>query len=299
MQLAPRDLSLLGFLDRTPATASQLLKASVTFQGEAFRDERRVRERLQSLGRGKLVHAYPLAIAGGGLANYYKLTAEAYRVLHGPDAPLPHRSYFAALSPSRLLHTLGLADAIVHLHTAAEVARAKLTAFHRESEVVLEIGHHRVVPDCHVQFLSGGRYFNVLFEIDRSTEPIDSLASSSIRTKLLAYEAYQNHVLELWKRGGRRELRPYFRVAFLTMSVDRAHHILSLAADCARNGDRRLCYAATQDEFLAMPDALREPLFLDHAGYWRALVDMHPTARFLRAPVRFAPREQRPLPLLP
>jgi hypothetical protein len=92
-------------------------------------------------------------------------------VVNGSEAALPHRSFFAALSPSRLMHRLSLADLIVQIHVAAHVARTKLTNFHRESEVVLEIGHHRVVPDCHVQFLTAGRYFNVLFEIDRSTEP--------------------------------------------------------------------------------------------------------------------------------
>jgi len=195
MNLVPRDQALLRLLEKTPATAAQILRASVSFDGDAFRDERRVRERLQTLARGKLIHAYPLAVAGGGLANYYKLTAEAYRVLHGPDATLPHRNFFAPLSPSRLFHTLGLADLIVHTLAAAHTARIVITGFHGENELALEIGPHRVCPDCHVQLAAGGKTFNILFELDRSTEPLDSAASTSIRTKLLAYEAYQDYVL--------------------------------------------------------------------------------------------------------
>jgi hypothetical protein len=298
MHLAPRDHALLQLLDRTPATASQILRASVGFDGGPFRDERRARERLQSLARGKLVHSYSLAVTGGGLANYYKLSSEAYRLLHGPDVALPHRSHFAALSPSRLLHSLSLADVIVQVHVAAYTGRTSLTGFHRENELVLETGSYRVSPDCHVQVSTGGRLFNVLFELDRSTEPLDSSATSSIRTKLLAYEAYQDYVLGIWKSGTRQEPRPYFRVAFLTMTVERAHHILGLAYDCARNRDRKLCYAASCDEVLAKHDALREPMFLDHHGNWRALVDLHPSAGFVRSPVRINPRVQHPLPLL-
>jgi hypothetical protein len=297
MHLAPRDQALLLLLDRTPATASQILKASAAFEGGPFRDERRTRERLQALVRGKLVNSYSLAVTGGGLANYYKLSTEAYRLLHGPDATLPHRSYFAALPLSRLLHSLGLADVIVQVHVAAHTGRTPLTGFHRENELVLETGPYRVSPDCHVQVSAGGRFFNVLFEVDRSTEPLDSSAASSIRTKLRAYEAYQDYVLGIWKNGGGKGIRPYFRVAFLTTTSERAYHILGLAHSCARNHDRKLCYAATWDEFLAEQDTLRAPLFLDHHGNWRALVDLHPSAQLMRSPVRINPFIQSPLPL--
>lgn len=46
--------------------------------------------------------------------------------------------------------------------------------------------------------------------------------------------------------------RPLFRVAILTNGAERARHILSLARACAHNPGRRLCYAATQDEFLTI-----------------------------------------------
>jgi hypothetical protein len=137
----------------------------------------------------------------------------------------------------------------------------------------------------------------MLFELDRSTEPLESAAINSIRQKLLAYEAYQNYAWALWKQGGERGVRPYFRVAFLTMTIERAHHILSLACDCASNKDRKLCYAATLDSYLSETDAVQAPLFLDHHGHWQALVNIHPSSHFARQPVRLAPLVQRALPL--
>src|SRR4051794_32602254 len=110
MHLAPRDQALLALLDRTPATATQICRASITFGDQPFRDERRARERLQALIQKQLVRAYSIGITGGGLAKYYKLTPEGYRVVHGHQAELPHRSFFSDLPPSRLLHTLELAD---------------------------------------------------------------------------------------------------------------------------------------------------------------------------------------------
>ena len=56
--LSQRVVSILQLLDLTPATAAHVRKASVTFDGEPFRDERRVRERLQVLGDAGLVGPY-------------------------------------------------------------------------------------------------------------------------------------------------------------------------------------------------------------------------------------------------
>jgi hypothetical protein len=296
MQLSSRDQALLQLLDRTPATAAQIRKASIIFGGDAFGNERRVRERMQALNRMKLVRCYALAISGGGLANYYKLTPEGYRLLHGLEAKLPHRSYFGALSPAQLLHSLQLADVVIHTLIAAHTHRVTVTAFHRENELTLEVGQHRTSPDCHIQ-LAAGRLFNVLFELDRSTESLDSPAANSVRQKLLAYDAYQDYAWSLWKQRGEQGTRPYFRVAFLTISAERAQHVLALARDCARNPDRHLCYATTIDSYLAAGDAVREPLFLDHHGRWQALVNIFPSSSFAREPVRIPPLPQRSLPL--
>lgn len=286
LYLSPRDRDLLQLLDRTPATAALLLKASSTFAGQAFRDERRVRERLQQLTDAGLVRRFRLGQAGGGMMNYYKLTAAGFSALNGHEAALPPRAYLAEIPLSRLEHTMALAEVIVHTLVAAHRHRVSVAKFHRENELTLSVGPYAQQPDFHAQFRQAGKTFNVLFELDRGNESVDSPADQSIRRKLLSYEAYQDMVWQDWKRGGERGGRPYFKVAFLTPSAARAYHILALARTIARNPHRRLCYAVSQDEYLASIDVVREPLFLDHHGHWQALVNLHPSAAFHRTPVR-------------
>ena len=283
--LTPRDEALLKLLSRTPATTPLIVKASSAFPEGAFRDERRARERLQALAASGFCRAFPLAQAGGGLMNYYKATVAGMTAVL-PGYPLPHKNWFGPIAPTRLQHTLELADVIVHTFVASHRAKIAVSRFHREGELTLTAGQYSQQPDCTFQFLAGGRVFNVLFEIDRSTESVDSPYGQSIRNKLLGYEAYQDSVWQQWKARGERGVRPYFRVVFLTRSIERAYHILTLAETTAKNPDRRLCYAATQESFLASSDALREPLFLDHHGHWQALANPHPTSAFRRQPVR-------------
>jgi hypothetical protein len=105
----------------------------------------------------------------------------------------------------------------------------------------------------------------------------------------LGYESYQDWVLRVWRDHGRQEPRPAFRVVFLTRGVNRANHMLWLARQCARNKDRRLVYAATQDAYLGTPCAVTDPLLNDHHGHWRALCDAQPSSAFRREPVRLSP----------
>ena len=93
--------------------------------------------------RQQLVRTYSLGIAGGGLANYYKPTPEGYRVVHGHEAELPHRSFFAELAPSRLMHTLELADVIIHTLVSAHTHRIKT---HRLSSGEPAGPRNRVTP---------------------------------------------------------------------------------------------------------------------------------------------------------
>ncbi|MCL4207653.1 MAG: replication-relaxation family protein [Pirellulaceae bacterium] len=287
--IGKRDAEVLSLLEMTPATAAHLQQASATFAGEPFRDERRVRERLQTLGGAGLVQDFPAAVAGGGLRHYYRLTAAGYRMLHPEAERPPGRSLVAEIAPSRLQHAMATADVIVHTLVACHAARVQILKYHGDGQLTLEVGEYRQQPDCHFQLGRGGRVFNVLFEIDNATEPLDSLREQSIRTKLLGYESYQNWVLRCWREGGRREPRPAFRVVFLTRGANRANHILWLARQCAGNPDRRLVYAATQDAYLGEPRAATEPLLNDHHGGWQALCDLHPSARFVREPVRLSP----------
>ncbi len=284
--LSARDEALLRLLDHTPATTTLILKASESFPGDAFHDERRVRERLQALAAARFVRAFPATHGVGGPINWYKLTTEGYRVLHGAEVDLPHRSRFEAIAPSRFQHTWALAEVIVHSLVAAHRDRIDIPFFNGDGEAVIEVASQKLYPDCFCQFSLSSKQFNVYFEIDQSTESVDSRAEQSIREKLVRYEAYQDSLVA-WHNAQTASVSwPYFRVVFLTRSVERANHILWLARECARNANRHLVYAATQNAYLTEPRALQTPLFVDHHGRWQALVNVHPTSNFQRTPVR-------------
>jgi Replication-relaxation len=287
--ISPRDLALLRLLDLTPVTAVQIRKSSVTFGEEPFRDERRVRERMQSLGDAGLVRSFPAAIPGGGVMLYYRLTQEGFRSALPEAVDNPPRVSLNEIAPSRLRHAMVTADAIVHTLVACHERGVRILKTTGDGRLTLAIGEHRQQPDFHMQLAFAGRCFNLVFEIDNATEPLDSHREQSIRTKILGYETYQDWVLRSWKDSGGVGPRPSFRVVFLTTGAGRANHILWLASDLARNKDRRLVYASTQDEYLSEPHAITAPIFSDHHGQWQALVDPQPTSRFRRDPIRLTP----------
>lgn len=291
MSPSPRDLSLLRLLSWTPATTALLLAASSTFEGAPFLDERRVRERLQALSEAGFVRSWPSAQAGGGLQNYYKLTPLGFELVCGAEAQQPPRAFFAEVSPSLFAHTFRLAETIVTVARACHARRVAIERFVRENDLTLSAGDQQVQPDCFFRLAFAGRMFNLAFEIDNSQASVDAHALNSIRRKLAVYHAYQELVLAQWRSGGKQWERPRFRVVFLTQSVARAYHILALAAAGTPLLARRLVVAATHAEFVADPDPLLAPVFLDHLGKWQALVDPHPTASSRKSPVRLAPVE--------
>lgn len=297
VQLSPRDHSLLQLLSWTPATTTLLLKASTTFEGGSFTHERRLRERLQTLERVGFVRHWSTATIGGGLQNYYKLTPAGFHVLYGSDATPPPRAFFAEIAPSFLTHTLRLAEVIVTTNRAVHDRHTTILGFHRENELAFAVGDDRVQPDCFYRFAIGGRNFNVAFEIDQSTETVDSPRDTSLRHRLELYDAYQDQLLQSWLAAGRTWERPRFRVVFLTISIQRAYHILEITARITRNPSRRLVYAATQDSYLGDPDPLSNPLLLDHRGHWHSLIELHPSSAALRSPIRLPRASQAEEPL--
>jgi len=286
VQLSPRDRALLQLLSWTPATTSLLLSASRTFPGGPYADERRLRERLQALEHAGFTRHWSTATIGGGLQNYYKLTPAGFQALYGVDATPPPRAFFAAITPSLLAHTLRLAEVIVATTGAAHERRITLERCYRENELTFPVGAEQVQPDCFFRFTTGGRAFNLAFEIDQSTETVESPRDTSLKHRLELYDAYQDLLLQSWLAGGRTGERPRFRVVLLTVSVARAYHLLAVAARITRNPHRRLIYAATQASYLGDAAPLTNPLFLDHRGHWQALIDLHPSSRALRSPVR-------------
>lgn len=284
--LTLRDHSLLRLLSWTPATTTLIHRASVSFESGGFGDERRTRERLQALIGSGFVRSWPLAQAGGGLQNYYKLTPLGFEMVCGTEAEKPSRAFFSEVSPSLLNHTFRLAEVIVEVVCACHRKRITIARFLRENELLFKAGDSQVQPDCFVRLLAAGRSFNLAFEVDNAMSSVDAFASNSIRTKLLTYEAYQDSVLAQWHRGGKRWERPRFRAIFLTPSIERAYHILSLARELTRNQKRCLILAAPCDSFITDPEPLTSPLFLDHLGHWQALVDLHPSAGAIKTAVR-------------
>jgi hypothetical protein len=295
VSLSPRDLSLLRLLSWTPATTALLLRASTAFDGEPFSDERRLRERLQALSAAGVVRAWPTAQSGGGLQNYYKLTPSGFSIMYGTEIARPAQAYFAAVSPALFLHTIRLAEVIVETLRACHTRRVTIERFFRENELAFSAGDEQVLPDCFFRLMTGGRAFNLAFEIDNSTESVHSYAANSVQQKLTVYHAYQDRVLSEWLANGKTWERPRFRVVFLTQSQARAYHILSLAEETTRNPSRLLVYAAVHASFVADRDPLFAPLFLDHVGHWQSLIDMHPTAPHQKAPVRITPVLKFPL----
>src|SRR5690606_14273226 len=108
--------------------------------------------------------------------------------------------------------------------TAAHAGHVTVARFFGDGELTVEGADRTLHPDCFFQFIHAGRQFNVMFEIDHATESLDSTAANAVREKLLAYEAHQDSAWQWWKQQGAGTPRPYFRVAFLTTTAERASH---------------------------------------------------------------------------
>lgn len=295
VSLSPRDRSLLRLLSWTPATTALLLRAHVTFEGGPYAHERGLRERLQTLGDAGVVRSWTAAQTGGGLQKYYKLTPLGFDLVSDPDLPRPSRAFFADVRPSVFEHTFRLAEAIVVTLCACHARRVTIERFIRENDLAFTVGDAQVQPDCFFRLRSAGQDFSLAFEIDNSTASVDSFAANSIRQKLTTYDAYQDNVLAQWLAAGKKWECPRFRVVFLTPSVARAHHILSLTSETAQHTSRRLVYAAPYDSYVTDSDPLFAPLFLDRFGCWQALIDLEPTAPYRKACVRLAKPVTSPL----
>ncbi len=294
VNLFPRDMALLKLLSRTPATTSLLFKANGTLRPDPFLDERRLRERLQTLSGAGFIRSWPAAFGSGGLRKYFKVTPTGFQRLYGADVTLPTRSFFAEVSPSLFEHTFRLAEAIVTVVKACHDSHASVERFIRENDLSFPVGNEQVLPDCFFRLKYCGRFFNLAFEIDQSTESLDSFAANSVREKLSLYHRYQDQVLKTWQHHGKQWERPRLRVVFFTKTIERAYHILALAAEASANPSRKLVYAAPLETFTTDPHPLQTPLFLDHSGQWQALVDLHPTAPFTKTRVRLQPAVENP-----
>lgn len=287
----PQVEDLLRLLELTPATAAEILAASVSFgtveePGE-FSDVRRVREKLESLVAAGLVVFYEYALGGRRMVNFYQLSRDGYRFLHAGDPPESHRRRFGDIAPTQREHMYDLSRLITHSLAAAHRRGIRLSWAQPENTYTIEASQYKTKPDFSVVFTHSDAAFNTFWERDRHTESLDSLTPNSVRNKILTYEAYADLLVARWKGGAFGGRRPRFRVPFFTDSMARAENILYLASQIARDPKRRLVYATTMDLFLNEQDALMQPVFLDHHGHYRAIVDLHPTSVFRREQINF------------
>lgn len=262
--ITPRDVQILAMLDIVPLTALQLRKVSQTWD-EPFEARRTIRERLQRLDEAGLVRTWRYATTiPCQPTNYYTLSPEGYRLLHGPDARPPSKRHFAEVAISRHHHTQALADFLVHTWSAAPLAQVCIDRVHREGTLRLAIGKESLLPDAAFDLVdSNSRRLRFFVEIDCQSERIiSSSAGDSIERKIRLYNRLQDASPDR------------FRVLFVVASGSRARteHILDAAATLATNSARTLVCAATLPTYLSRAHALTAPLFLDHQRHLRSLV---------------------------
>jgi len=255
--LTSRDTEILAALDRSPLTAQQLLKLSQTFQ-QPFTHERLVRRRLRVLADAGRVRQSWYATAGrGGSPAYYQLTLLGYRLLHGPDAEPPTKRYLADVGVAHQLHTLSLADFIVHTAVAAHRDGIRMANFVRENTFRLTVADEIIWPDCGFQLVTPvGRELNFFVELDNGTERVRSQKETeSWERKIRLYDEFQDICS---KR---------FRLLIVTTrSHDRVDRILSTARSLVRNGRRSLFYGVHLSAFLREEDAVLTSCFCNHRG---------------------------------
>lgn len=271
-----RDLDILAALARIPLTALQLMKLSTTFAAP-FTGERLVRERMQKLAAAGAVRRWRYATAGPGAPAYFTLSPSGWTLLHGVKADAASKRAFAEMGVARQFHAFALAEFLVHFFVAAQAAGHEVLDFEQEHACRLQVGSEALFPDAGFRLrLGSGAIFRYFVELDNSTERVRSLAvPDTWQRKLRLYGRFA-------ATSGER-----FRLLIVTtQSKARLEHLLTLAGEMAANPARSLAYGTFLPEFLAEPDGLESPCFLDHALTPIALV---PPLRYLEQPPRAEP----------
>ena len=269
-----RDREIAAALSRSPFTTASLLRYSQTFR-QPFTNDRLLRRRLQRLRDAGWVRCWPYASTSPASPNYYKLTPAGYRMLNGPAAPLPRRSFFNPVSMALQQHTQHLADFIVATTVAAHRAHVSLADFYAENTLQLSLDGETARPDCAFRLETQDQSsFNYLVEVDNSSEPVFSNKErDSLARKARFYDRYQDAA----------EAR--MRVLFVfTGSEPRMHRFLDVVRQITEHRDRRLILAALLSDHLAA-DQLSAPVFYDRFGQRHSLI-----------PSKIAPRQRRFVP---
>ena len=264
----PRDFDILLALSRCPLSTEQLLKLSHTFS-KPFATARLLRRRMQALARAGWVNVYQYASTSRGVENYYKLTSAGFRLLNGPKAPMPRRSFFRPVSLALQEHTRALSEFLVHTLVSVHDAGTHILSFHRENDLRLSVGGEQLLPDAALQLgTSSDDALNFFIEMDNGTEPVCSRKErESWQQKISFYERYQ----DICPRR--------FRVLIVsTRNTARHCHILETAAKMLSNLQRRLFYAVSLPTFLLTDNGIVDPCFEDHLGDRQSLIPPLPQA---------------------
>jgi hypothetical protein len=255
-----RDQQIQECLALTPLDTQQLLKASQTFD-QPFTSDRKLRERLQEHAVAGWVRTFTYAMSASGQLNYYKLTADGYRLLNGPEAPLPKPSFFREVSPALQRHTRHLADVVVQTILHARRLGVPILDQVGENQLSLALGDRVQKPDHSFRLATRDDIYTYYDELDEGTEPIASTKQrESLEAKIRFHEDYQNATGERYR----------VRMIFAKTSA-RLAQFLQLAR---RNGTRQRCifYAVFLEDYLKHGSPLTTPIFLDHFNRLQLLV---------------------------
>ena len=262
-----RDIEVLNALERCPLTVKQIVRLSQSFVSPTFGDEANVRRRLRKLQASGLLNCWQYAIAGDGRSsNYFKLTQEGLRTLHGVNISLPNRRYFEQIRPAHHWHTFCLAEFIVHLSISAKQRGCTIESFARENSIALKSAAGIVYPDA--AFLirrPDGRVFPFCVEVDNSTERVRSKNDvESIERKLRTYDA---HNIQFSAHDPER----YVVLFVSTRSQRRLDHILEAARDVTQQPGRTVFTGCTLKSFCDS-DPFVDPVLSTHSHLKRTLI---------------------------
>lgn len=255
-----RDQQIHESLNITPLDTQQLLRLSETFD-QPFTSDRRLRERMQEHADAGWVHTFAYATPTVGIVNYYKLSQTGYRMLNGPDAPLPKPSAFREVSPALQRHTRHLADAIVQTSIHARRLGVPILDQLGENQLTLTLGERSQKPDHSFRLATPDGVFTYYDELDEATEPIASTKQrESLEAKIRFHEDYQNAT------GERYRVRVFFPKA-----SPRFTQFLAIARQHATL-QRVIFLAVLLEDYMRHGSPLTAPLFVDHHNRLQSLV---------------------------
>ena len=278
VQLTRRDYELFESLYRDPKTAEQLFVESQAWSCP-YQSMSRLQTRLRLLcdasgrpgGRGAgFLQRWRYHDNNDGLSPYYyKLSRRGFHGCFGDDAQLPSKRFLDALSLNREPHTRQLADCNVHTFVSARRAGVAVRNFYPENTNVANItpqekerekgsGAEMLLPDSCFDLVSPvGNVWKVMLELDRSTES----QTAAVRRGKNWEETIRKYEALHYASDN-----PFRVFIFCTASRQRVDNLLELAGRVVKNPKRLLFHGIYLPDYLACPQPLQQPIFLDQNG---------------------------------